>query len=230
MQHLHKLLIIGLIFMFTGCASIEVIYPTTTEVKHPTPFVVHQVSLGEKMLESGKATRTKGFNVKSTTQIFSGWVASGDYHLFGKSGDDMYFKPANNVGTGVYDLFKTPALHADVYVEGGTGRLCFDAGLGARPCSDEIRPVINDVYIYREDSLVQELIYTGRVGNKIRFKYRELRFSTTHQGLDVDIEYDLSESGIISYKNAQLEILEASNQSIRYKVLSHFKNTRDFTY
>ncbi len=36
------------------------------------------------------------------------------------------------------------------------------------------------------------------------------------------MEYDLSESMTIGYKGAQIEIIEATNELIRYKVLRNF--------
>ena len=43
------------------------------------------------------------------------------------------------------------------------------------------------------------------------------------QAFNVEVEYDLSESNMISYKNATIEIISATNQKVVYKVLKHFK-------
>ncbi|MCD0195610.1 hypothetical protein K1T77_12420 [Acinetobacter baumannii] len=37
-----------------------------------------------------------------------------------------------------------------------------------------------------------------------------------------DVEYDLSQSKEIGYKGALLEIIEATNQDIKYKVIRNF--------
>ena len=37
-----------------------------------------------------------------------------------------------------------------------------------------------------------------------------------------NVEYDLSESPIIGYKGAKLEIIEANNQFVRYRVIENF--------
>ena len=37
-----------------------------------------------------------------------------------------------------------------------------------------------------------------------------------------DVQYDLKNSKIIAFKTVKLEILEATNEYITYKVLSHF--------
>ena len=38
-----------------------------------------------------------------------------------------------------------------------------------------------------------------------------------------EAQYDLSASNIIAFKGAQLKILNATNESIEYEVLSHFE-------
>lgn len=76
--------------------------------------------------------------------------------------------------------------------------------------------------VYTPDSFMQELIYTGKVGDKIRFTYREYQNGMARQAFNINVEYDLSESNLISYKGATIEIISATNQRIEYKVLKHF--------
>lgn len=66
------------------------------------------------------------------------------------------------------------------------------------------------------------LIYSGRVGDKLRIAYREFSNNVARGAFSNDVEYDLSESNIIGYAGAQLEIIEATNIQIRYKVITHF--------
>ena len=73
-----------------------------------------------------------------------------------------------------------------------------------------------------QDSFKQTLIYSGKVGNKINVGYREFSGSVARPAFNNNVEYDLSESLVIGYKGAQIEVLEATNQYIRYKVLRNF--------
>ena len=75
---------------------------------------------------------------------------------------------------------------------------------------------------YRSDSFQQTLIYSGRVGDKINISYREFSHNSARPSYNNDVEYDLSTSKIIRYKGAKLEVLDATNESIKYKVLSNF--------
>jgi hypothetical protein len=76
-------------------------------------------------------------------------------------------------------------------------------------------------------SLRQELIYNGRIGNDIRFVYRELATQSDGGAImrspfQQDVQYDLSESDVIGFKGARLRVIEASNTKITYEVFKHF--------
>lgn len=46
------------------------------------------------------------------------------------------------------------------------------------------------------------------------------------QAFSNDVEYDLSESHQVRYKGALLEIINATNQSITYKVIRNFNTPK----
>ena len=67
-----------------------------------------------------------------------------------------------------------------------------------------------------------ELIYNGRVGDAIKFIYREFNDGLARPSFTQEIQYDLSRSSIIGFKEARLEVIEATNTVIRYRVNNHF--------
>lgn len=69
----------------------------------------------------------------------------------------------------------------------------------------------------------QTLIYSGKIGNRITLGYREFSGNQARLGFSNDVTYDLSESNILGYKGARLEVIDATNTEITYKVLSEFK-------
>ena len=75
-----------------------------------------------------------------------------------------------------------------------------------------------------QDSFQQTLLYSGRVGNKINVSYREFSSSMARPAFNNDVEYDLDDSNIIGYKGALIEVLDADNQSITYKLIKNFPN------
>ena len=74
----------------------------------------------------------------------------------------------------------------------------------------------------QETSFKQKFIYNGRVDNAVKFIYREFDEGVNRSTFQQDLQYDLSESNIIGFKELRLEVIEATNQNITYKVLNNF--------
>ncbi len=68
----------------------------------------------------------------------------------------------------------------------------------------------------------QELIYNGRVGDGLKFIYREFAEDLARPSFTQSIQYDLSKSNFIGFKNGELEIIEATNTEISYTVRRNF--------
>ena len=68
----------------------------------------------------------------------------------------------------------------------------------------------------------QELIYNGRVGNGLKFIYREFTENLVRPSFTQSVQYDLSKSNVIGFKTLEIEIIDATNTDISYKVINHF--------
>jgi hypothetical protein len=68
----------------------------------------------------------------------------------------------------------------------------------------------------------QELVYNGRAGSVLKFLYREFISETARPPFTQDVQYDLSEGKTIGFKSARIEVIEATNTSITYRVVAHF--------
>lgn len=66
------------------------------------------------------------------------------------------------------------------------------------------------------------LIYTGKRGNEIYITYREFKNDWSRPSFTQNLTFDLSESRIIGMKGARIEVIEATNTNIRYKIISGF--------
>jgi hypothetical protein len=73
------------------------------------------------------------------------------------------------------------------------------------------------------DSLQQTMIYNGKIGNRITMAYRELMNNLARPAFNNSVEYDISESNVVGYKGARLEILRATNTDITYRIISGFQ-------
>ena len=79
-----------------------------------------------------------------------------------------------------------------------------------------------DKIVTSQTNFVQELIYNGRSGDTLKFIYRELADNLLRAAFSQDIQYDLSQSSEIGFKDVRIKVIEASNTSITYKMLSNF--------
>ncbi|MFC1542336.1 hypothetical protein ACFL4M_00420 [Pseudomonadota bacterium] len=77
------------------------------------------------------------------------------------------------------------------------------------------------------NSFQQTLIYSGGMGNKINVGYREFSSDYARPAFNNNVEYDLKESKVIGYKGAQLKIIEATNQYIKYIVIRNFNTSKN---
>jgi hypothetical protein len=68
----------------------------------------------------------------------------------------------------------------------------------------------------------QEFIYNGKVGASLRFIYREYINDMARPAFNQELQYDLNESSIIGFKGVRLEVVNATNTNIEYKILSPF--------
>lgn len=68
----------------------------------------------------------------------------------------------------------------------------------------------------------QELVYAGRLGNTLRFVYRQHSNDQSKPALSHEVSYDASE-GTVGYKGARIEVLAATANTIKYRVLRHFE-------
>ena len=75
---------------------------------------------------------------------------------------------------------------------------------------------------YDENLMTQQLIYNGRVGESVKFLYREFKGDIARTPFQQNITYDLKIGEVIGFKGARFKILKADNVSLEYEVIEHF--------
>ncbi|AGC77955.1 hypothetical protein LX97_03488 [Nonlabens dokdonensis] len=106
-----------------------------------------------------------------------------------------------------------------VYSTGPTG-----TGLRLKPSKYQIEYVSTQRPIKSDDYYKQEFIYNGKVGNGIKFIYREFVNDYARPAFTQDLQYDLSEDRIIGFRGLRLEVISATNTKIEYRILNYFAN------
>ncbi len=84
--------------------------------------------------------------------------------------------------------------------------------------------IIEKKYFYlSQPNVKQQLIYNGRVGDYVKFLYREVSEGKyLRPFFTQEVQYDLNEGKTIGFRGTRIEIIEASNREITYVVTKHF--------
>lgn len=222
------------VVLIAGCATrpnLTVIPPNKTLFDEPSVGQIAQAELGDTMLSKGEVYETRA--IRTLTPVSNGsdgvWILrltapKGVHPLKYQDREWEYFsgKPIE-----VFDAIAGAKPHygglrvnkaipskVEVYMEG--------AGIASFEPSSPVQFEFTTARAVDQPSFVQELIYNGRVGDNLRFIYREFSNDMARPAFSQEAFYDLSEGKVLGFKGVRIEILEATNTNVRYKVLKTF--------
>jgi hypothetical protein len=207
-----------LIALLSGCASVAPVALQTSVVDRPPIGTLQTQEIGDTLLEYFISSTMPSIhtlqqfsigNVTYEPQIPRP-VGVGEkvnrYLLENSSGRqvELCYDPSDSVffppnGYGICDFFFKKMISS--------------SPVGVEPATfvDVHRPQFR-----------QELIYNGKIGNSVKFLYREFRGDLIRAPFSQEVQYDLGEGTVIGFKGARIEIVSSSNRSIQYKVLKTF--------
>lgn len=229
---------ISLISIFTsltliGCASQSPFpnnhAPKMTEVEYPQIGTVATASIAEEMIRKGSVV-TRSVLSLPTAVTFDRVIIIGQgyYPMMGEDQDNEYFSGTyilGSDGAGVVSFLDKSfeRYFRGIVVPKGRQEVCLSVlGGKAQACRPAVGLSRTTVNTYNNTNFQQTLIYNGRVGSKINIGYREFYDDRARPAFSNSVEYDLTDSKIISYREVQIEIIEASNQKIIYRVHRSF--------
>lgn len=212
--------ILGFGVVLSGCATPKYNYQAVSQnISKPTIGSINETYVGDKMLTQGVFTEREAYFVPEAKKKFLLVIPKGYYLKTGEDEKGSYYQPNNNIPEGA--IFPPNMLVQSVVVT-KDNKFCFIDGFFNKVCHFKDIGEKKIVNVASDNSFQQTLIYSGKVGNKINIGYREFSSSVARPAFNNDVEYDLNESKTIGYKGALLEVIEANNQSIKYKVLKNF--------
>jgi hypothetical protein len=210
----------------SGCAAPKYNYaPRSVAISEPPIGSVTVVRIGDTMLRQGKYREHDALYLRSSREIGWAYTLHPGYYL--KDGDDEsaeFFSPSRGDEGGRIEKSFLADPWKSVMTKRATSEVCIVTSFNATACSvlsgveRTKRPFLAD------DSFQQTLIYNGRVGSKINVGYREFSNNTARPAFNNNVEYDLNESRTIGYKGAELEVLEATNQHIKFRLARNFNS------
>lgn len=202
----------------SGCANIKYngAERTTQKISYPNLGEIVTVYVGEHMLQKGTITEESVLIVNGTIEGALYDIPAGKYAQLGFDSNNEYYSPVGVVQGVIADPIKALSLGKQ-----SNAKLCVVSVYGQSYCYQgdfEKGTQISE----RSNSFQQTLIYSGTIGSKINIGYREFSNNVARPAFNNDVEYDLSTSKTIGYKGALIEVIEANNSSITYKVIRNF--------
>ncbi len=219
-------LVVCALQFLSGCTAPAYNYRAeVTEISTPPLNDVVSVQIGEEMMRQGKYYEKDAINLSQdiTFGLFRMYtLAPGDYIKTGEDKEAEYYQPGSGLRGGkvtkaaLADPWESVQLLKNKNKIGIVTIFHVKVSEEANGVTRVKRPFLAD------DSFQQTLIYSGKIGTKVKIGYREFSNNMARPAFNNDVEYDLSESKIIGYKGARIEILEATNEFIRYRVIQNF--------
>lgn len=214
-------------FFAGGCASPVSNYRAeATEVSFPALDTEVTAQVGEEMLRQGKYYEGDGIRLSQEIKfggLFTAYTLTpGEYAKEGEDKTSEFFQPSTGPRGGavkknpIADPWKSIQLMKD------NSKIAVITFINAKIPEKAVGITRIKIPVLADDAFQQTLIYSGRVGTKIKIGYREFSNNNARPAFNNDVDYDLNESKIIGYKGARIEILEATNELIRYRVLQNF--------
>ncbi len=221
-----SILMLGII---GGCATPKSNYqPVTINISEPPINSVNVSQVGDEMLKQGKYREHDALRVDSPLKPHWAYTVHPGYFL--KMGDDesgeFYRIGGAGEDSGYVEKFAIADNYKSLMVKNSTNTLGVVTVFNVAACLNGVTDGFEKIKkpVVSQDSIQRTLIYNGKSGDKINIGYREFSGNMARPAFNNNVEYDMSESAQIGYKGALLEIVEATNQHIKYKVLSNFNN------
>ncbi len=216
-------IIFSFFLVLTGCASqIKLTEPNNFSTTIPEINTINEVEIGASLVSKEAGYKYKALKLSRDTKIRTGYilkdVKEGEVFINESytSRYDLYSSINTTASGSTYGIaLPKSGGKAITFYKSGAG-ITFSKGNLALKYSEILTPIPKKEYFK------QEFIYNGKVGNAIKFTYREYADDLARPAFTQDLQYDLTESNIIGFRGLRIEILSATNIKIQYKVLSYY--------
>lgn len=196
--------------LLTACSvPIKSIDKTVKKSDVPAVGEIQTAELGAKLLSQQDVEIVRGRKVAQPTR--------GSMGLFPADFGDLYVRANDGEHYCGFIIFRDPLNN------GKRQFICFtDQEFKEKGIAYEEVEEINQ----RPQNFQRVLEYSGKSGNSISVFYKE--FNETKDGAFIrpaftqEFKFDLADGSVIGVKGARLEVLQATNTGLTYKVISHF--------
>lgn len=219
-----------ILFFLGGCATSQrTIVPKQNTFDIPALNQVTISELGDTIVSKGKLYSYEAIDLLNQVQAGDGFFlikfTIPPQQLIAKlEDDDWIYYQGDNVTSFDAVVGTLPAFGGLKFSKVEKGKIVLFGNVPAVTFAPKPEPQFEHITInaFDKPGFKQELIYNGRTGNDVKFLYRELSSSTMRAPFSQEVQYDLKESKEIGFKGVRIEIVEATNTQLTYRVMSSF--------
>ena len=209
----------------------SIVLPETATTFTPQLHEIINTEIGISLVSKEKSLKfdaieiTKESKIELDNKIFKtievGSIFINDYNtekynLYSNSSD-------LTLGLAIPRNGESPLIYTSNNTDGIYTNGFSDNGINFISPKEKIEYIQTKVLAKEKEYFKQEFIYNGRVGDALKFAYREYLNDYARPAFTQDLQYDLSESKIIGFRGMRIEVINATNLEIEYKILSYFK-------
>lgn len=216
------------VVLLGACATPDYNYrPAVVRLSEPVLDSEGIARVGDALIKQGRYTKHESIFLPQRIEIGWGYTLLPGYYL--KNGEDENtetFSPMGRDEVGSIEKAWWASLWRAVVAYKKKDKLCVLTVYNALICEKtshferRVKPTSSS------GSFQRRLVYQGKAGNTIKFSYREYSNSLTNPALDEQVDHNLSESSLLEYKGARIEVIEATDDLVRYRVLSSFDRSK----
>jgi len=195
--------------------------PELNQISHTgigTPLVYKEKGHTYNAIKITKAfniTLDGDFKVIEDGTIFINQYNTNTYDFYSSSSNSEF-------GIAIPKNGKNPLIYTSIYNDGIYTTGFRYNGLNLIRPKEQISYIQTKVTAEKKDRFKQEFTYNGRVGDALKFIYREYVNDYARPAFTQDLQYDLSESKTIGFRGMRIKIIKATNTKIEYQVLNYF--------
>lgn len=212
-----KIIPVLLVTLAAGCSTTPQV-PTET-VSIPKLNVESTSFLGDRLLMQATGFYADSLKLGSADGVQTR-ISSGKYCQ--RNVKSNYFYSFNDKAVGLKNGYgKVISYQGHIEYDKQKNEVCGSTFSCYDSSEISIRYTPND-FCVAQNSDQQIIEYNGKSGNVLNFTYREFTGGMARSPYTTNFTMDLSESDLIGYKGAQIQIKKATNNQITYVVIKNF--------
>jgi hypothetical protein len=222
---LRRTIFITFLLTISGCVTSMITVDSRPAVKKDYQLnEVKSCNVGEVIFSAAKGRERDAYVALQNFTPYSPIVGQlkgitmGDiFYVMSQSpnGDNLYLGNPDYSSRVVIEIKKTgEAFHGFVV----SGRI-EDIGQEAFPKGQVFKKQDNGAFVASEGSFKTELIYNGKNGSNISVAYREFSGNLIRSAFSQNLTYDLEKEKTFSYKGVKVEVINATNNQLQYRIL-----------